>query len=63
MKKVDVDSLRAFRDKFDIPVKDADLEKLPFYKPEEKAAPRPSTLADSAAPRWRLHAGAPAERA
>ncbi|MDI2531990.1 pyruvate dehydrogenase (acetyl-transferring), homodimeric type [Pseudomonas aeruginosa] len=33
-----VDSLRAFRDKFDIPVKDADLEKLPFYKPEEGSA-------------------------
>ncbi len=38
VKKVDVDSLRAFRDKFDIPVKDADLEKLPFYKPEEGSA-------------------------
>ncbi|MGA4815054.1 hypothetical protein ACPA9J_05675 [Pseudomonas aeruginosa] len=30
--------MRAFRDKFDIPVKDADLEKLPFYKPEEGSA-------------------------
>ncbi|HCP30229.1 MAG TPA: hypothetical protein DIT96_11565 [Pseudomonas sp.] len=30
-KKVDVDSLRHFRDRFDIPVKDADLENLPFY--------------------------------
>ncbi|MCE1777123.1 pyruvate dehydrogenase (acetyl-transferring), homodimeric type, partial [Enterobacter hormaechei] len=34
-KKVDVDSLRHFRDRFDIPVKDADLENLPFFKPEE----------------------------
>ena len=32
-KKVDVDSLRAFRDRFDIPVSDDDLEKLPYVKP------------------------------
>ncbi|MCY1328505.1 Pyruvate dehydrogenase E1 component [compost metagenome] len=38
VKKVDVDSLRKFRDNFDIPVKDADLEKLPFYRPEEGSA-------------------------
>ncbi|MCE1822542.1 pyruvate dehydrogenase (acetyl-transferring), homodimeric type, partial [Enterobacter hormaechei] len=37
-KKVDVDSLRHFRDRFDIPVKDADLENLPFFKPEEGSA-------------------------
>jgi pyruvate dehydrogenase E1 component len=36
-KKVDVDSLRHFRDRFDIPVKDADLENLPFFKPPKKA--------------------------
>ncbi|MFO7704827.1 MAG: pyruvate dehydrogenase (acetyl-transferring), homodimeric type [Halopseudomonas sp.] len=34
-KKVDIDSLKLFRDRFNIPVNDADLEKLPFYKPEE----------------------------
>ena len=33
-KKVDVDSLRQFRDRFDIPVKDEDLENLPFVRPE-----------------------------
>ncbi|MFZ2289221.1 MAG: pyruvate dehydrogenase (acetyl-transferring), homodimeric type [Halopseudomonas yangmingensis] len=33
-KKIDLDSLRKFRDRFDIPVRDEDLEKLPFYKPE-----------------------------
>ncbi|KEZ72023.1 pyruvate dehydrogenase, partial [Pseudomonas syringae pv. syringae FF5] len=37
-KKVDVDSLRHFRDRFDIPVKDSELEALPFYKPEEGSA-------------------------
>jgi pyruvate dehydrogenase E1 component len=34
-KKVDVDSLKKFRDRFDIPVKDDELENLPFFKPEE----------------------------
>lgn len=33
-KKVDVDSLRQFRDRFDIPVKDEELENLPFVRPE-----------------------------
>ncbi|MEH6798300.1 MAG: pyruvate dehydrogenase (acetyl-transferring), homodimeric type [Halopseudomonas sabulinigri] len=37
-KKVDIDSLKKFRDRFDIPVNDDDLEKLPFYKPEEGSA-------------------------
>jgi pyruvate dehydrogenase E1 component len=32
-KKVDVDSLKKFRDRFDIPVADAELEQLPFVKP------------------------------
>ncbi|MCP1625869.1 pyruvate dehydrogenase (acetyl-transferring), homodimeric type [Pseudomonas nitroreducens] len=36
--EIDVDSLRAFRDRFDIPIKDADLAKLPFYRPEEGSA-------------------------
>ena len=38
VKKVDIDSLKKFRDRFDIPVQDADLEKLPFYRPEEGSA-------------------------
>ncbi len=37
-KKVDIDSLKKFRDRFDIPVNDDELEKLPFYKPEEGSA-------------------------
>ncbi|HDZ57074.1 MAG TPA: pyruvate dehydrogenase (acetyl-transferring), homodimeric type [Pseudomonas xinjiangensis] len=37
-KKVDVESLKKFRDRFDIPVNDEDLEKLPFYKPAEGSA-------------------------
>ena len=38
VKKVDVDSLKKFRDRFDIPVKDDQLESLPFFKPEEGSA-------------------------
>ncbi|QJD59025.1 pyruvate dehydrogenase (acetyl-transferring), homodimeric type [Pseudomonas sp. gcc21] len=37
-KKVDIESLKTFRDRFDIPVNDEDLEKLPFYKPEQGSA-------------------------
>jgi len=37
-KKVDVDSLKKFRDRFDIPVRDEDLENLPFVRPEEGSA-------------------------
>jgi len=37
-KKVDIDSLKKFRDRFDIPVNDDELEKLPFFKPEEGSA-------------------------
>lgn len=33
VKKLDIDSLRGFRDRFDIPVRDEDLEHLPFYRP------------------------------
>ncbi|WP_371228942.1 pyruvate dehydrogenase (acetyl-transferring), homodimeric type [Pseudomonas sp. QE6] len=36
--EIDVDSLRAFRDRFDIPIRDDDLAKLPFYRPEEGSA-------------------------
>jgi pyruvate dehydrogenase E1 component len=38
VKKVDIASLKKFRDRFDIPVSDADLEKLPFYRPAEGSA-------------------------
>lgn len=35
VKKVDLDVLRKFRDRFDIPLNDEDLETLPYYKPAE----------------------------
>ncbi len=34
VKKLDFDSLRAFRDRYDIPVSDEDLKKVPYYRPE-----------------------------
>jgi pyruvate dehydrogenase E1 component len=33
VKKLDMDSLKAFRDRFAIPIRDEDLEHLPFYRP------------------------------
>ena len=36
-KSMDLESLRAFRDRFEIPVSDADLEHLPFYRPAENS--------------------------
>lgn len=33
MKKLDVDSLKAFRDRYDIPFNDEELEDLPYYHP------------------------------
>lgn len=35
VKKVDIASLRQFRDRFDIPISDEDLEKYPYYKPAD----------------------------
>ncbi|WP_061289511.1 pyruvate dehydrogenase (acetyl-transferring), homodimeric type [Azotobacter vinelandii] len=37
VKKVDVESLKLFRDKFDVPLKDEELEDLPFYRPDENS--------------------------
>ena len=34
-KKMDVESLKVFRDRFNIPLKDNELESLPFIRPEE----------------------------
>ncbi len=34
VKKLDIDDLKEFRDRFDIPLPDSDLEKVPYYKPE-----------------------------
>ena len=35
VKKLDMDALKEFRDRFDIPLSDADLEKVPYYRPPE----------------------------
>ncbi len=35
LKKLDKDSLRAFRDRFIVPISDDDLENVPYYKPSE----------------------------
>jgi pyruvate dehydrogenase E1 component len=37
LKKVDVDTIRAVRDQYGIPIPDDQLEKLPFYKPAPDA--------------------------
>jgi len=34
-KKVDTESLKKFRDRFNIPIADSELEQLPFYRPAE----------------------------
>ncbi len=33
VKKLDLDSLKAFRDRFNIPVSDSDLKNVPYYRP------------------------------
>ena len=35
VKKLDLDGLRHFRDRFDIPLSDADLEGVPYYRPPD----------------------------
>ncbi|MDZ4080658.1 alpha-ketoglutarate dehydrogenase [Hydrocarboniphaga sp.] len=37
-KKLEIDSLKAFRDRFDLPLSDAQVEHLEFYKPAEDSA-------------------------
>lgn len=37
VKKIDLDSLKRFRDNFDIPIRDEDLDKLPFYRPDDNS--------------------------
>ena len=36
-KKMALDDVRAFRDRFDIPIPDDQLEELPYFKPDEKS--------------------------
>jgi len=33
LKKLDMDSLKAFRDRFDLPISDEELEAVPYYRP------------------------------
>ena len=35
VKKLDLDALKEFRDRFDIPIPDSELEQVPYYKPPE----------------------------
>ena len=35
VKKLDIDGLRHFRDRFDVPLTDAELESVPYYRPPE----------------------------
>ncbi len=35
VKKLDIEGLKKFRDRFGIPIKDKDLEEVPYYKPSE----------------------------
>ncbi|UTF60894.1 pyruvate dehydrogenase (acetyl-transferring), homodimeric type [Gilvimarinus sp. DA14] len=38
VKKLDIEALKSFRDRFDIPIEDKDLEKIPYYRPPEDSA-------------------------
>ncbi|GLQ33322.1 pyruvate dehydrogenase (acetyl-transferring), homodimeric type [Litoribrevibacter albus] len=38
VKKLEMESLKAFRDRFDIPVSDEQLESLPYYRPDQDSA-------------------------
>jgi len=38
LKKLDIETIRDFRDRFNVPVPDEDLEKLPFYLPPKDSA-------------------------
>jgi len=35
VKKLDLDALKEFRDRFDIPIQDSELESVPYYRPPE----------------------------
>ena len=38
IKKLDLEGLKYFRDRFDLPFSDSDLETLPFYRPDENSS-------------------------
>ncbi|HSY07488.1 MAG TPA: pyruvate dehydrogenase (acetyl-transferring), homodimeric type [Steroidobacteraceae bacterium] len=62
-KKLDDEALIAFRDRFHIPISDADITRLPFYKPAEDAEEmrylRERRIALGGSLPVRLHAAAP----
>lgn len=35
LKKLDVDTLKAFRDRFGVPIQDSEIEAIPYYRPAE----------------------------
>ncbi|MGD8176991.1 pyruvate dehydrogenase (acetyl-transferring), homodimeric type [Marinimicrobium sp. ARAG 43.8] len=35
VKKLDIEALKTFRDRFNIPIEDKDLEKIPYYRPAD----------------------------
>ncbi len=37
VKKLDLEGLKQFRDRFDVPLTDAELESVPFYRPQDDA--------------------------
>lgn len=37
LKKLDTEALKSFRDRFGIPISDKDLDKVPYYKPDENS--------------------------
>lgn len=37
VKSMDIESIRGFRDRFDVPIRDEDLERLPYYRPDENS--------------------------
>lgn len=38
VKKIDAEDIRAFRDRFRLPIPDKDIEKVPFYRPDENSS-------------------------
>ncbi len=38
LKKLDTDSLKKFRDRFGVPIGDDDIDKVPYYRPEDDSA-------------------------
>ena len=58
-KKLDIEALRAFRDRFALPLSDEQVERLDFYRPSDNSAELVYLRAAPAGAR-RLSAGAPA---